>query len=54
MDVHVGKFLMEKTILGYLKGKTVIMPTHAVAYLDKADNVIVMNKGKIVSVGPPK
>ena len=54
VDVHVGKFLMEKTILGYLKGKTVIMPTHAVAYLDKADNVIVMNKGKIVSVGPPK
>lgn len=33
VDVHVGKFIMEKTIMGYLKGKTVIMPTHAVKYL---------------------
>ena len=53
VDVHVGKFLMEETILGYLSGKTVIMPTHAIAYLDKADNVILMKKGRVVTVGPP-
>lgn len=33
VDVHVGKFLMQKTILQYLRNKTVIMPTHAVKYL---------------------
>jgi ABC-type multidrug transport system fused ATPase/permease subunit len=33
VDIHVGKFIMEKTILKYLKGKTVIMPTHAIRYL---------------------
>ena len=33
LDVHVGKTIMEKTILGYLRNKTVIMPTHAVKFL---------------------
>ena len=33
VDVHVGKFIMQKTILEYLKGKTIVMPTHAVKYL---------------------
>ena len=53
VDVHVGKFLVEETILKYLKGKTVIMPTHAIAYLERADNVIVMKKGRIMTFGPP-
>jgi ATP-binding cassette subfamily C (CFTR/MRP) protein 2 len=48
VDVHVGKFIMEKTILKYLKGKTIIMPTHAIRYLSKADSIIIMKKGKIV------
>lgn len=54
VDVHVGKSLMEKTILGYLKGKTVVMPTHAVNYLEYADNVIIMEKGEIVASGTYK
>lgn len=33
VDVNVGKFLIEKTVMGYLRNKTVIMPTHAVKYL---------------------
>lgn len=33
VDVHVGKFLMQETIMKYLKDKTIIMPTHAVKYL---------------------
>jgi ABC-type transport system involved in cytochrome bd biosynthesis fused ATPase/permease subunit len=54
VDVHVGKFLMEESILDYLKGKTVVMPTHAVKYLEYADNIIVMEKGKIVASGSYK
>lgn len=51
VDVHVGKFLVEKTILGYLRGKTIIMPTHAVKYLESADSVIIMKKGRILTNG---
>ena len=54
VDVHVGKFLMEKAIIGYLSGKTVIMPTHAVKYLESADNIVVMKKGRILTSGPLK
>jgi ATP-binding cassette subfamily C (CFTR/MRP) protein 2 len=49
VDVHVGKFIMEETILKYLRNKTIIMPTHAVKYLNKADNIVIMKKGKIVA-----
>jgi ABC-type bacteriocin/lantibiotic exporter with double-glycine peptidase domain len=54
VDVHIGKFIMEETILKYLRAKTVIMPTHAVQYLEKADNIIIMSKGRIVTSGPYK
>lgn len=37
LDVHVGRKIMENTISGYLKGKTIIMPTHSVKYLNFAD-----------------
>ena len=51
VDIDVGKFLMRETIVKFLKGKTVIMPTHAVTYLNEADNIIVMKKGKIIEKG---
>jgi len=37
VDVHVGDFLMKETLLGYLKGKTIIMPTHAIKYAEAVD-----------------
>lgn len=54
VDVHVGRFLMEESILDYLKGKTIVMPTHAVKYLEYADNIIIMQKGRIVASGSYK
>ena len=51
VDVNVGKFIMEETILKYLRGKTVVMPTHAIKYLDRADNLILMEKGRIAAHG---
>jgi ABC-type transport system involved in cytochrome bd biosynthesis fused ATPase/permease subunit len=38
---------MEKTIKGYLKGKTILLITHSLSYLDNTDNVIVIDKGRI-------
>ena len=52
VDVHVGQFLMQSTILGYLKQKTVLMPTHAINFADQVDNVMVMKDGRIVQCGP--
>jgi ABC-type transport system involved in cytochrome bd biosynthesis fused ATPase/permease subunit len=33
VDVHVGDFLMKETLKGVLKGKTILMPTHALRYI---------------------
>ena len=51
VDFHVGKFLMEETILGYLRKKTVIMPSHAINFAEQADNIVVMKKGEIIKKG---
>ena len=51
VDVHVGDFLMRETLKGYLKGKTILMPTHAIKYLEVVDEIIVMEKGRIVRKG---
>ena len=51
VDVHVGKFLMEETILGYLRKKTVIMPSHAINFAEQADNIVVMKKGEVIKEG---
>lgn len=42
---------MDNTISQYLKNKTVIMPTHAIHYLDRADDIVIMKKGRIVEHG---
>ena len=51
VDVEVGQFLMQSTILGYLKDKTVLMPTHAINFADQVDNIIVMKEGEVVRCG---
>ena len=51
LDIHVGKKVMEDGILGYLKGKTRIVSTHALAYLPYFDTVYIMDEGKIIENG---
>lgn len=34
-----------------MKGKTVVMPTHAIKFASYADEIIVMKKGRIVRKG---
>jgi ABC-type multidrug transport system fused ATPase/permease subunit len=51
VDVHVGEYLMRETLNGYLKGKTIIMPTHAVKFAEMVDEIIIMEKGRIVRKG---
>ncbi|KAI4466024.1 atp-binding cassette sub-family c [Holotrichia oblita] len=51
VDAHVGKWLFEECIMGYLGGQTRILVTHQLQYLKKADLIIVLNNGKIEAQG---
>jgi ABC-type bacteriocin/lantibiotic exporter with double-glycine peptidase domain len=51
VDVTVGSFIVEQTLKQYLRGKTVVMPTHALKFAAEADHIIVMEKGRIVKSG---
>ena len=44
LDAGTQRRMVEQCICGVLKGKTIVLATHQVQYLDKADNVIVIEK----------
>jgi len=37
--------------LGYLKNKTVVLPSHAIGFAEQTDNIIIIKKGKIIDEG---
>ena len=47
LDAHVGKNIMHNCIIGYLKGKTRILATHALQYTCFADKIYYMKNGEI-------
>ena len=47
LDAHVGENIMKNCIVEYLKGKTRVLVTHAVHFLDLADKIIIMKNGEI-------
>ena len=47
LDAHVGKNIMHNCIIGYLKGKTRILATHALQYTAFADRIYYMKNGEI-------
>ncbi|KAJ3427508.1 multidrug-resistance like protein 1 isoform i [Anaeramoeba flamelloides] len=52
VDSHVGKHIFDNCIKGeLLKTKTVILVTHQLQYLPQADDIIVINQGKIIERG---
>ncbi|EMR09579.1 hypothetical protein PNEG_02165 [Pneumocystis murina B123] len=51
VDSHVSKDIFEKCILGLLKDKTVILVTHKLDILDKADKIIYLEDGEIREIG---
>ena len=54
LDVYVGKNIFEKVIKEYLKGKTVLLITHALQFIPMMDYVIHMKNGKINYYGRSK
>eukprot|EP00197_Chlamydomonas_leiostraca_P002886 CAMPEP_0202857580 /NCGR_PEP_ID=MMETSP1391-20130828/470_1 /ASSEMBLY_ACC=CAM_ASM_000867 /TAXON_ID=1034604 /ORGANISM="Chlamydomonas leiostraca, Strain SAG 11-49" /LENGTH=1463 /DNA_ID=CAMNT_0049536397 /DNA_START=117 /DNA_END=4508 /DNA_ORIENTATION=- len=51
VDSHVGRALFEECIRGPLRGKTVILVTNALQWLPHADNVLLMDGGKVIGQG---
>ena len=53
VDTHVGKHLFEQAICAALRGKTVVLATHQIQYLEspRVDRVVVVAEGRIVASG---
>ncbi len=47
LDANIGKKIMTDLIIKYLSGKTRIIETHALQYLQYLDRIIYMKNGKI-------
>lgn len=53
VDSDVAEHLMKKCIMELLKGKTRILCTHRVEFVDRADVVVLVENGTIVKTGTP-
>ena len=51
VDAHVGRSLFEECICDHLKGKTRILVTHQLQYLNSVDNIYVLSNGTIKAEG---
>ncbi|KAI8809825.1 P-loop containing nucleoside triphosphate hydrolase protein [Cladochytrium replicatum] len=51
LDAHVGKEIVDHTITGLLRAKTVLWATHQLHLLPRTDFVVVMNNGAIAETG---
>lgn len=51
VDAHVAKHIFHQCILGLLRNKTVILCTHNVQYLSRADRIVVIENGTITKQG---
>ncbi|CAG9860600.1 unnamed protein product [Phyllotreta striolata] len=54
VDIQVGQQLFEACIKRYLHEKIVILITHQLQYLKRADYIVIMNEGLIQCQGPYK
>uniref|UniRef100_A0A4W6DWB2 ATP-binding cassette, sub-family C (CFTR/MRP), member 10 n=1 Tax=Lates calcarifer TaxID=8187 RepID=A0A4W6DWB2_LATCA len=51
VDTDVAEHLMKKCIMELLRGKTRILCTHRIEFVDKADMVVLMDNGTIIKTG---
>uniref|UniRef100_H3CLC0 ATP-binding cassette, sub-family C (CFTR/MRP), member 10 n=1 Tax=Tetraodon nigroviridis TaxID=99883 RepID=H3CLC0_TETNG len=53
VDTDVAKHLMKRCVLELLRGKTRILCTHRIEFVEKADTVVLMDNGTIIRTGTP-
>lgn len=51
VDTHVGAQIFEECIMGFLKNKIRILVTHQLQYLQRVDNMVVLEKGQVIAKG---
>lgn len=51
VDSHVGKHLFEQCMRDYLRGHIVILITHQLQYLQNADQIVIIEEGRVCAVG---
>lgn len=51
VDTHVGRHLFDQCMRDYLRSKIVILVTHQLQFLEQADLIVIMDKGKITASG---
>ncbi|XP_030373817.1 probable multidrug resistance-associated protein lethal(2)03659 [Scaptodrosophila lebanonensis] len=51
VDTHVGRHLFDQCIRGLLRRHLVVLVTHQLQFLERADLVVIMEKGKISAMG---
>ncbi|EDV31156.2 uncharacterized protein Dana_GF14689 [Drosophila ananassae] len=54
VDTHVGRHLFDECMRGYLGDKLVVLVTHQLQFLEHADLIVIMDKGKITASGSYK
>ncbi|XP_069568102.1 ATP-binding cassette sub-family C member 10 [Brachyistius frenatus] len=53
VDTDVAEHIMRKCLLELLRGKTIILCTHRIEFVNKADMVVLMDNGTIIKTGTP-
>ncbi|XP_037954692.1 probable multidrug resistance-associated protein lethal(2)03659 [Teleopsis dalmanni] len=51
VDTHVGRHLFDQCMRDYLRENIVILVTHQLQFLQHADQIVIMDKGKVSAVG---
>ncbi|XP_060665712.1 probable multidrug resistance-associated protein lethal(2)03659 [Drosophila nasuta] len=51
VDTHVGRHLFDQCMRGFLRNQLVILVTHQLQFLEHADQIVIMDKGKITDIG---
>ncbi|GCB72667.1 hypothetical protein scyTo_0006412 [Scyliorhinus torazame] len=51
VDAHVGKHIFEQCVKKTLRGKTVILVTHQLQYLEHCDEILLLEEGKVKEKG---
>ncbi|XP_062997330.1 ATP-binding cassette sub-family C member 12-like isoform X4 [Elgaria multicarinata webbii] len=51
VDAHVGKYIFEECIKEALRGKTILLVTHQLQYLEFCDEIILLEDGEICESG---
>lgn len=51
VDAHVSRHLFEHCLRGFLKGSIIVLVTHQLQFMELADKIAIMNKGRISAIG---